>query len=48
MSTWSLVSVRVEDGSGARVAASSEGLLTSIPVLEGYADVGDVLPRGRS
>jgi 2-keto-4-pentenoate hydratase/2-oxohepta-3-ene-1,7-dioic acid hydratase in catechol pathway len=43
MSSWSLVSVRVEDGSGARVAASSEGRLTSIPMLEGYADVADVL-----
>lgn len=43
MSSWSLVSVRVEDGSGARVAASSEGRLTSIPVLEGYSDVADVL-----
>jgi 2-keto-4-pentenoate hydratase/2-oxohepta-3-ene-1,7-dioic acid hydratase in catechol pathway len=43
MSTWSLVSVRPEDGSAPRVAASCDGRLTSIPALEGYADVADVL-----
>ena len=43
MSTWSLVSVRTEDGSTPRVAASCEGRLTSIPALEGYADVADVM-----
>jgi 2,4-didehydro-3-deoxy-L-rhamnonate hydrolase len=43
MSTWSLVSVQAEVGDGPRVAASSEGRLTSIPALEGYADVADVL-----
>jgi len=43
MSPWSLVSVRSEDGSSPCVAASSEGRLTSIPTLEGYADVADVL-----
>lgn len=43
MSTWGLVSVRSEDGSGARVAASSDGRLTSIPPLAGYADVADVV-----
>jgi len=43
MSPWSLVSVRSEDGSSPRVAASVEGRLTSIPSLEGYADVADVL-----
>ena len=43
MSIWSLVSVRPEDGTAPRVAASCEGRLTSIPALEGYADVADVL-----
>ena len=43
MSTWSLVSVRPEDGSAPRIAASCDGRLTSIPALEGYADVADVL-----
>src|SRR6476619_2134090 len=43
MSPWSLVSVRPEDGSAPRVAALHDGRLTSIPVLEGYADVADVL-----
>lgn len=43
MSTWSLVSVRSGEGLGPRVAASREGRLTSIPALDGYADVADVL-----
>src|SRR5947209_8264137 len=43
MSNWSLVSVRSEDGSSPHVAALSEGRLTSIPTLEGYPDVADVL-----
>lgn len=43
MSTWSLVSVGSDGGSGARLAASSQGRLTSIPALDGYTDVADVL-----
>jgi len=43
MFSWSLVSVRSDDGSGPGVAASSEGRLTSVPPLAGYADVIDVL-----
>jgi 2,4-didehydro-3-deoxy-L-rhamnonate hydrolase len=43
MSTWSLVSVRPEDGPGPRVAALSGGRLALIPALNGYADVADVL-----
>ena len=43
MSTWSLASVQPEDGTAPRVAASSEGRLTSIPALDGYPDVADVL-----
>ena len=43
MSTWSLVSVLTEDEPSPRVAALAEGRLTSVPPLQGYADLADVL-----
>ena len=43
MSTWSLVSLLTDDGPGPRVAASAAGRLTSVPPLQGYADLADVL-----
>src|SRR5690242_20095216 len=43
MSTSSLVSVQSDGDSGPRVAALSGGRLTSVPPLQGYPDLADVL-----
>ncbi len=44
MPIWSLVSVLVEDGEAARLAAlMPDGRLTTIPQLDAYPDVADVL-----
>lgn len=43
MPTWNLVSVTTNDGAAARVAASCDGRLTTIPPLAGYADLVDVV-----